>query len=167
MPAGRLGATLPGPEATTPPRSPARPPAGRAPCLQVALPPVIFALSDVLTRVRSTIAQGDSLDSRSGSKKTQIPGYQSDTQRHQVRMGTIMAEDRSDTGRLLQRAGDGDGESWGELLIRHEERLCRMVAFRLDQRLRGRIAPADVLQEAFLEASKRLAEYVRQPSLPF
>jgi RNA polymerase sigma-70 factor (ECF subfamily) len=82
-------------------------------------------------------------------------------------MGTIMAEDSSDTGRLLQRAADGDRETWGELLIRHEERLRRMVAFRLDQRLRGRIDPADVLQEAFLEASKRLAEYVRQPSLPF
>jgi RNA polymerase sigma-70 factor (ECF subfamily) len=42
-----------------------------------------------------------------------------------------------------------------------------MVAFRLDQRLHGRIDPSDVIQETYLEAWKRLAEYLRQPSLPF
>jgi RNA polymerase sigma-70 factor (ECF subfamily) len=38
-----------------------------------------------------------------------------------------------------------------------------MVAIRLDQRLRGRIDPSDVIQEAFLEATERRAEYDRQP----
>ena len=42
-----------------------------------------------------------------------------------------------------------------------------MVAFRLDQRLQGRIDPSDVIQETYLEASNRLAEYLRQPSMPF
>ena len=39
-----------------------------------------------------------------------------------------------------------------------------MVAIRLDQRLRGRIDPSDVIQEAFLEATERRPEYARQPN---
>ena len=42
-----------------------------------------------------------------------------------------------------------------------------MVALRLDRRLQGRIDPSDVIQEAYLEASARLAEYLRNPSMPF
>jgi RNA polymerase sigma-70 factor (ECF subfamily) len=42
-----------------------------------------------------------------------------------------------------------------------------MVALRLDQRLQGRLDASDVIQEAFLEASARLPEYLRQPALPF
>ncbi len=37
-----------------------------------------------------------------------------------------------------------------------------MVALRLDQRLRGRIDPSDVIQEAFIEATERRPECVRQ-----
>jgi RNA polymerase sigma-70 factor (ECF subfamily) len=42
-----------------------------------------------------------------------------------------------------------------------------MVALRLDRRLQGRIDPSDVIQEAYLEASTRLADYLRDPSMPF
>src|SRR5262245_50839008 len=42
-----------------------------------------------------------------------------------------------------------------------------MVAFRLDQRLQGRIDPSDVIQEAYLEAAQHLAEYLQQPRTPF
>jgi RNA polymerase sigma-70 factor (ECF subfamily) len=42
-----------------------------------------------------------------------------------------------------------------------------MVALRLDQRLRGRIDPSDVLQEAQLEAAGRLDDYLRDPAVPF
>jgi RNA polymerase sigma-70 factor (ECF subfamily) len=78
-----------------------------------------------------------------------------------------MTSDSSETNRLVQRAADGDQESWGALLTRHAERLRRMVAFRLDQRLQDRIDPSDVIQEAYLEAWTCLAEYLRQPALPF
>jgi RNA polymerase sigma-70 factor, ECF subfamily len=77
-----------------------------------------------------------------------------------------MAENSSETD-LLRRAADGDDQCWGALLTRHEERLRRLVAFRLDQRLQGRIDPSDVLQEAFLEAWRHLADYLRQPAMPF
>ena len=65
--------------------------------------------------------------------------------------------DSSETIRLLGRAAGGDGSSWGTLLTRHEGRLRRMVAFRLDPRLRGRVDAADVLQEIHLEASRHMA----------
>ncbi len=78
-----------------------------------------------------------------------------------------MAENTSETNRLLQQAATGDQESWGVLLTRHADRLHRMVAFRLDQRLQGRIDPSDVIQEAYLEASRHLADYLREPALPF
>jgi RNA polymerase sigma-70 factor (ECF subfamily) len=78
-----------------------------------------------------------------------------------------MSENSSETNRLLQSVADGDQESWGTLLIRHEERLRRMVAYRMDPRLQGRIDPLDVIQDAYLEATEHRAEYVRQPEKPF
>jgi RNA polymerase sigma-70 factor (ECF subfamily) len=63
----------------------------------------------------------------------------------------------------------GTDADWGGFLSLHRDRLRRMVALRLDQRLRGRIDPSDVIQEAFLEATERRAEYARQadPMPPF
>jgi RNA polymerase sigma-70 factor (ECF subfamily) len=56
-----------------------------------------------------------------------------------------------------------DRVDWGQFLSAHRDRLRRMVALRLDQRLRGRIDPSDVIQEAFLEVVERQSEYQRQP----
>jgi RNA polymerase sigma-70 factor (ECF subfamily) len=78
-----------------------------------------------------------------------------------------MADNSSGTNELLRRAADGDSQGWGALLTQHTERLRRMVALRLDQRLQGRIDPSDVLQEACLEAWSRLPEYLREPTVPF
>jgi RNA polymerase sigma-70 factor (ECF subfamily) len=81
-------------------------------------------------------------------------------------MVASMTGDSSETSRLLQRAAAGDQEGWGALLARHRDRLRRMVAIRLDQRLQGRIDPSDVLQEVYLEAQQHLAEYLQKPSMP-
>ena len=78
-----------------------------------------------------------------------------------------MTDDSSETNRLLERAAEGDKESWGVLLTRHRERLRRLIAFRMDQRLQGRIDPSDVIQEVCLEAAAALAEYLRRPPMPF
>jgi RNA polymerase sigma-70 factor, ECF subfamily len=74
--------------------------------------------------------------------------------------------DSSETNRLLERAASGDDASWGQLLTRHEARLRRMVTFRLDPRLQGRIDASDVMQDVHLEAWKHLADYLREPGIP-
>ena len=81
-------------------------------------------------------------------------------------MGSTRFENSSETNRLLQAVALGDNEKWGALLERHRERLRRMVALRLDRRLQGRIDASDVLQEAYLEASTRMGEYLKQPAMP-
>ncbi len=69
--------------------------------------------------------------------------------------------------KLLARAGAGDAPAVEQLFARHRDRLKRMVRLRLDPRVQGRVDPSDVVQEAYLEASRKLAEYLREPRLPF
>jgi RNA polymerase sigma-70 factor, ECF subfamily len=78
-----------------------------------------------------------------------------------------MTGNSSETNQLLEQAARGDQRGLGALLGRHRDRLQRMVSLRMDRRLQGRIDPSDVIQEAYLEASVRLAEYLRDPSMPF
>ena len=67
----------------------------------------------------------------------------------------------------MASAAAGDAAAMGELFVRHRQRLRAMLQVRLDRRLQGRVDPSDVLQETFAEAYQRLAEYARQPSMPF
>jgi RNA polymerase sigma-70 factor (ECF subfamily) len=73
----------------------------------------------------------------------------------------------SQTTRLIELAVRGDQRAWGELLGRHRGRLRRMVALRLDRRLQGRVDPSDIIQEACLDAARRLPEYCNSPTMPF
>ena len=82
-------------------------------------------------------------------------------------MALPMTHDSSETNRLLRLAAGGDNASWGAVLQHHQDRLRRMVAFRLDLRLQGRIDPSDVVQEVCLAASRSLPDYLRQPAVPF
>ena len=72
-----------------------------------------------------------------------------------------------DVNDLLRHAVGGDQSAWGRLLLAHENRLTRMVKLRLDPRLNGRVDAADVVQEAFVQATKRRAEYFELDSMPF
>jgi RNA polymerase sigma-70 factor, ECF subfamily len=73
----------------------------------------------------------------------------------------------SETEKFLKAAAGGGTPDWEALLVRHRDRLRRMVMLRLDHRLQGRVDPSDVLQEAFLEAAKHLEDYMCQPAMPF
>lgn len=68
---------------------------------------------------------------------------------------------------LLERMRQGDQAALGALFSLHRARLRQLVDFRLDSRLRGRVDPSDVLQELFLDVTKRLAHFVDGPALPF
>ena len=64
----------------------------------------------------------------------------------------------------LLRSGGSD--QFAEVFAHYEDRLQRMIRFRLDRRLYGRVDSADVLQEVWLDASKRVTEYVANPAVP-
>jgi RNA polymerase sigma-70 factor (ECF subfamily) len=77
-----------------------------------------------------------------------------------------MADETPMTLELLDLAAAGDGTAWGTLVNAHQERLVRIVAFRMDPRLRGRIDAADVVQEAFVQASVHREVYFRAHNVP-
>jgi len=82
-------------------------------------------------------------------------------------MAPLMTRDSSETNRLLELAASGDNASWGTVLQRHEDKLRRMIGFRMDPRLQGRIDASDVVQEVYLAAFRSLTDYMRQPAMPF
>ncbi len=68
---------------------------------------------------------------------------------------------------LLKRAEKGDSSACDRLLAMHRERLKRMVHVRIDNRLRSRVDPSDVVQEALVLASSCLPDYARIRPIPF
>ena len=65
---------------------------------------------------------------------------------------------------MFARAAGGDVDAWGALLERNQARLQSVISFRLDPRLRGRLDAADVMQDAFIAATARRAEFFGQSS---
>ncbi len=60
----------------------------------------------------------------------------------------------------VDRVLHGDEAALAELFSWHRERLWRIVNFRLDRRLAGRIDADDILQEAYLNAAQRMRHIV-------
>lgn len=67
---------------------------------------------------------------------------------------------------LEQQLRAGDDAIMAPLLERYRERLTRMVHFRLDPRLVGRLDAEDIVQESYIEAHKRLQAF-RDDTKPF
>jgi RNA polymerase sigma-70 factor (ECF subfamily) len=76
-------------------------------------------------------------------------------------------DETGDVQALLDRLQAGDQHALGELFSRYRDRLARMIQFRLDGRLKGRVATSDVLQEAYIDALKRLPHFQADPGMPF
>ncbi|MBL9125582.1 MAG: sigma-70 family RNA polymerase sigma factor [Planctomycetaceae bacterium] len=74
--------------------------------------------------------------------------------------------DDPESEQLLHRARAGDQAAIDVLFSRHRRALRRMVDLRLNRKLRGRIDPSDVVQDALVEASRRWSGYVLAPQLP-
>ena len=79
----------------------------------------------------------------------------------------FVLNDSEETTDLLRQAAAGDAIARDELFSRYHKRLQRMVRFRLNRRLQGRVDSTDILQEAYLEAAKRLGDYLGERPLPF
>jgi RNA polymerase sigma-70 factor (ECF subfamily) len=71
-------------------------------------------------------------------------------------MGTLMGDSQGETDHLVQRLRAGDRQAVAELFDRHRDRLRRMIELRMDPRLQARLDPSDVLQDAFLQAARRV-----------
>jgi RNA polymerase sigma-70 factor (ECF subfamily) len=71
------------------------------------------------------------------------------------------------TDRLLDRARDGDGAAVQQLLAQHRSRLRRMIAVRMDPRLAARIDASDVVQEALVDATRKLPAYLERGGCAF
>jgi RNA polymerase sigma-70 factor (ECF subfamily) len=68
---------------------------------------------------------------------------------------------------LVARARAGDATALSDLLALHERTLLRMVELRFERGLRGRLEPADVVQEALAQAARRFPEWCDQTTYPF
>jgi RNA polymerase sigma-70 factor (ECF subfamily) len=79
----------------------------------------------------------------------------------------MMVPQDPETDQLLHGAGLGDPEARQQFLVRHQERLRKMIALRMDRRLAARLDPLDVVQETLAEAVQKLSDYLRHRPLPF
>lgn len=70
-----------------------------------------------------------------------------------------MSETDLELEKLHEKVTRQDEAALAAFYSRQRTRLWRMVQFRLDRRLAGRVDPDDVLQEAYLDAAKRLHHY--------
>lgn len=78
-----------------------------------------------------------------------------------------MWPDAEPTLELVQQAAGGDAEAANHLLQRHRAALRRLIALRMDRGMARRVDASDVVQDVLLEASRRLADYLRDPKMPF
>ncbi len=78
-----------------------------------------------------------------------------------------MGDESTGADELIRRVGGGDEAALGELFGAHRERLKRLVRMRLDRRLRSRVDPSDILQEAYLDLARKLPAYASRPTMPF
>jgi RNA polymerase sigma-70 factor (ECF subfamily) len=75
-----------------------------------------------------------------------------------------MIEESNDKSELEQLKAEGN-IALARIYASNQERLERIVVFRMDPRIRRRIDAADVLQEAYLEMDRRLHDYVADPKV--
>ena len=75
--------------------------------------------------------------------------------------------DESLIDQLINDAAAGDESALASLFEKYRDRLRRLVQLRMDARIRARVDASDVVQEAFVEAARRLPRYVEDDKVPF
>ena len=74
-----------------------------------------------------------------------------------------MVGERIDVHGAVAALVNGDRAELTRLFDHFRPRLARLVSLYIDPKLRGRVGCADVLQEAFLDADRRVEEFLRRP----
>ncbi|MBL8892107.1 MAG: sigma-70 family RNA polymerase sigma factor [Planctomycetaceae bacterium] len=75
------------------------------------------------------------------------------------------AENEATLERLKQACIDD--RIWGAVMEEHRSRLRAMIDVRIPNLVRARFDASDVIQEAMIDASQRLPEYIANPTVPF
>jgi RNA polymerase sigma-70 factor (ECF subfamily) len=81
-------------------------------------------------------------------------------------MGIIMDKSLGESNDAIDQLRGGDRGALADLFDKHRDRLRRMVELRMNARLRARLDPSDVLQEAFLDVHHDFDAYLADPKLP-
>lgn len=72
----------------------------------------------------------------------------------------------SETKAVIDSVRNGDHTAFESALARHRDYLRRVVSLRMGHLIQARVDPSDVVQDAQLEAMRRVDDYVRSPTLP-
>lgn len=72
-----------------------------------------------------------------------------------------------ETSELLKKVEGGDRASLDRLIQQHRAALCRFVDQRLDNRIRGRVDASDIVQDALVEAVRRIDQFLSLRPMPF
>jgi RNA polymerase sigma-70 factor (ECF subfamily) len=70
-----------------------------------------------------------------------------------------MATEGGEQGELLARARAGDGVALGQLLERYRAYLTLLARVQIGRRFQGKADPADVAQDAFLDAARQFTRF--------
>ena len=65
----------------------------------------------------------------------------------------------SDPEDLLRKARTGDGAALGQMLAQYRNYLSLLARLQIGRRLQGKVDPADLVQETFLEAHRSFARF--------
>lgn len=68
---------------------------------------------------------------------------------------------------LLEKARHGNAEAVNQLMDRHRAILVRMIQSRLHQGMARRVDASDIVQDALIEAHRRLTDFLNQSEIPF
>jgi RNA polymerase sigma-70 factor (ECF subfamily) len=77
------------------------------------------------------------------------------------------ASDSAETQRLLEKVRAGEPGAADQLFALHRPALSKFAELRLDPKMRQRVDSSDVVQEAQLEAYRRLPDYLAEQPMPF
>ncbi len=78
-----------------------------------------------------------------------------------------MSNESDELVELVACAAAGNQQALDALFSRYRGPLGRMVRLRMNRKLQGRVDASDILQESFLEASRRLPDYSSKRPMPF